>query len=251
MQERSGLALALSCSLLGHAVLLFAMPLPPPLQTPRLSGAIEVRLRVGKTFASTPAPFPENPTATAKPASVPQTPAPSRTAVAPSPRATTPAPAPLPPPAVPATMPNSNPVQENGDLDAGEGAAQATVIAPLAAVDGAGGGSRQGEEAPEGMGDALQDYRFAISRAAARFKRYPALARARGREGRVDVRLVWRPGMRAPQVELQASAGDTLLDEQGLAMLRQAAAQTPLPDILRARAFSLLMPVEFSLKDAN
>jgi protein TonB len=243
MQERVGtLAVALLCSLLGHGVLLFAMPLPPPVHIPRLAGAIEVSLRVGEVPvpASAPPSLPaEILDAPTKPLNVPK---PTRTPVAPIPTPVQPV------PTVAAVL-NTEPVRTEGGHD--EDSAAPMVAAQPVGESGAGGASRQGVATPASMDDALQDYRFAISSVAAKFKRYPALSRERGREGRVEVSLIWRPGMHTPQVELHASAGDALLNEQGLAMLRQAAMQTPLPEALRERAFSLILPVEFSLGDAT
>ena len=246
MQKRLGtFAAALVCSLLGHGVLLFAMPLLlPPVQTPRLSGAMEVNLRMGAVLhpASAPMSLPEPPEMTAKP------PTPSRMPATPPPvKKLTPVPA---PPVLSAAGVNPAPPEQRGDGQ------EIKNIPPMVAAEasaGADGASGQGAiaPAPEGVGDALQDYKFALMGAAGRFKRYPALARARGHEGRVSLLLIWRPGMRAPQVTLQQSAGNGLLDEQGLSMLRQAAAQTPLPPMLFERAFSLPLSVEFSLKDTN
>lgn len=251
MQERTrGLAVALLCSLLGHGALLFAMPLLlPPMQTPRLAGTMEVslvRLHGGEAHAALPAAAPPTetpPDMAPKPMPVPRThvPVPSRTPVISTP---------IPPPGTEqplsvAAVGVAEPAREGGS------SASQAMVAAAAQPTGTAGASRQGAAIPEGMNDALQDYRFAISSAAGKFKRYPALSRARGREGRVEVRLSWHPGMRAPQVELHAGAGDRLLDEQGLAMLHQAAEQTLLPPVLRERAFSFVLPIEFSLKEVN
>jgi protein TonB len=249
-QKRMGIALALLCSLLGHGVLLFAMPLLlPPMPTPQLAGTMEVSLRAGEAqeqMQKTPASLPETPIeAVPKPIPAPpvHAPAASRTPVISTPT-------PAPEPSHPAAMVNTEPVPEVGGSPSPTTLAAAQPAGSAESV-GVGGASQQGATSAEGMNDALQDYRFAIGSAARKFKRYPALSRERGREGRVEARLIWRPGMRVPQVELHSSAGDKLLDEQGLSMLRQAAEQTPLPPVLRERAFSLVLPIEFSLKDVN
>ncbi|GHT93750.1 hypothetical protein AGMMS49545_13730 [Betaproteobacteria bacterium] len=248
MQERvCPLALALACSLLGHGVLLFAMPLlPPSVQTPRLAGSIEVSLRAveAPVPASAPSSLPaKNLDTPGKLPGIPtpKPPKPTRTPLASTPTIqATPTPAPL---AIPAAV--------NTESSEPEGNNAAPVAALQTSATGAGDASRQGTADLEGMDDALLDYKVAIMGAARKFKRYPALARARGHEGRVDVRLIWRPGMRVPQVALHSGAGDTLLNEQGISMLRQAAEQTPLPPALNTRAFSLDLSVEFNLQDAN
>jgi protein TonB len=245
-EERGGFPLALSVSLLAHGVLLFATPLPLPLQTPRSPGAIEVSLSWRTA---------ENPHARLEDEAVPPAPEPappkpqSRQTRRMSPPTPTSAPTKRPTSAVAETPVLVAAKMENGqDEDTG---AVSSAVAPASAPAAASGGTDGVAGAVEGMDDALLDYRIAIASTARKFKRYPTLSRERGREGRVEIRLTWRPGMRAPQVELHRSGGDTLLDEQGLDMLRRAVLQTPLPDILRERAFSFVQAVEFSLKDAN
>ncbi|MDR1889904.1 MAG: TonB family protein [Zoogloeaceae bacterium] len=245
MQERSGLAVALACSLLGHGMLLFAMsPLRPPVQTPRPTGAIEASLRADAAPASPslPAWSPEPPETTAKLTTIPK----PRVPASPGTRViSTPMPTPDQLPAPDAAIAVSTGTEPENEP------ALPMVAAQSSGTGNVGGASGQGAAAAEGMDDALQDYFFAISSAAGKFKRYPALSRTRGREGRVEVRLSWHSGMREPRVELYRGAEDALLNEQGLSMLRQAAAQTPLPPALRERAFSLVLPVEFSLKDVK
>jgi protein TonB len=115
------------------------------------------------------------------------------------------------------------------------------------------GGAMEGaaERGAEGAADALPAYLLAIGDHARKLRRYPERAMALGHEGQVKILLTWRPGMEAPQVALQQGSGSALLDRQGLDMLRQAAARTPMPETLRQRAFSLVLPVEFSLNRTN
>ena len=73
------------------------------------------------------------------------------------------------------------------------------------------------------------------------------MARAGGWQGRVEVALTfthWQPGA---QVALSASSGHAALDEQALAMVEQAAANTPLPAGLKGRSLRVLLPIEFRL----
>jgi len=50
-----------------------------------------------------------------------------------------------------------------------------------------------------------------------------------------------------PELVLVRSSGRSVLDEQALAMLAQAARVTALPEGLKARDFRIVLPVQFSL----
>ncbi len=93
--------------------------------------------------------------------------------------------------------------------------------------------------------DVLREFRMALARAARAARHYPAMARERGQEGVVRLRLSWRQGMASPRISLQQGSGHPLLDEAAQEMLRQALAATPLPRELPA--FDFVLPVEFSL----
>ncbi|MGB4467773.1 MAG: energy transducer TonB [Azovibrio sp.] len=96
--------------------------------------------------------------------------------------------------------------------------------------------------------NALRQYRIALAQAAREFRRYPALARERGWEGVVRVRLQWPRGGGECVVEVLKGSGHSLLDEQAVLMLEQAARRSPLPESLRGQSFELILPVEFSLQ---
>ena len=60
------------------------------------------------------------------------------------------------------------------------------------------------------------------------------------------------PGLESPDGALRGSAEATLralLDEQALEMLGRAVAQTPLPESLRGRHFTVTLPIRFSLEE--
>jgi protein TonB len=85
--------------------------------------------------------------------------------------------------------------------------------------------------------------------AARRFKRYPALARERGWEGRAEVALIFSAPLPLPEVVLVRSSGRIVLDEQAVDMMTQASRVTVLPDGLKGRDFRLSRAVQFSLAD--
>ena len=97
-------------------------------------------------------------------------------------------------------------------------------------------------------GDDLRQYRLSLAGAARRFKRYPALARQRGWEGTVEVALSVSALVPVPEVVVVRSSGRSVLDEQAVDMLAQAARVTALPEGLKARDFRIVLPVEFSLE---
>lgn len=249
---RRRILLALLASLLAHAALLTpAYRLPQrPLVTP---GDPVVARLVGRPFAPAEvaaetgalSAFPasgrgarEPPTAAT--AAAPGAPAPRAVraqSAAPSrdPRAARPGPAQSPP---------------AGALPAGGAAA---ADAQPAARETHATDSRAGAATPATAisADDLRQYRVDLAIASRRFKRYPALARERGWEGRVEVAVsvsAWQP---RPQLSLVRSSGHAALDQQAVAMLEQASADTAVPAGLKGRDFRILLPIEFTLDDAR
>ena len=126
-------------------------------------------------------------------------------------------------------------------------AAHAASARPSAASSSASATGTQGVSA-----DDLRQYRLSLAIAARRFKRYPALARERGWEGTVEVAISLIALLPTPQIGLASSSGRSVLDEQALEMLAQAARSTDLPESLKGRDLRLLLPVTFSLElDGN
>lgn len=103
--------------------------------------------------------------------------------------------------------------------------------------------------AAEGVSaDGLRRYRLNLAVQARSFKRYPAQARAAGWVGRVELFLSVNSTGQA-QVSVNKSSGYGVLDEAGRAMIEASAQRTPIPDSLRGKAFSLVVPVVFDLND--
>jgi protein TonB len=87
-------------------------------------------------------------------------------------------------------------------------------------------------------------YTIALYEAAQKYRFYPKLARARGLMGKCVLRLLWHSALRAPKVEIIESSGHALLDQAALESLRRAAQTVPFPET----PFKILLPVEFSLE---
>jgi len=133
------------------------------------------------------------------------------------------------------------------------GSATTTVEGGSAAreVVAADSGSRAATPDPAISADDLRQYRVNLAIASRRFKRYPALARERGWEGRVEVAVSVSAWQSRPQLSLVRSSGHAALDQQAVAMLEQASADTALPAGLKGRDFRILLPIEFTLDDTR
>lgn len=124
-------------------------------------------------------------------------------------------------------------------------------VPPSAVTVTSGGGTTTAAPVREGVSaDDLRQYRLSLATAARRFKRYPALAKERGWEGTVEVALDVYAAKPVPEVGLVRSSGRSVLDEQALEMMLQAARVTALPEGLNGRDFRVLLPIQFSL-DGN
>ncbi len=133
---------------------------------------------------------------------------------------------------------------------AGSAAASAASSPPASAARGGTGANVNPASARAGVSaDDLRQYSMSLGLAARRFKRYPALARERGWEGRAEVALVFSAPLPLPEVVLLRSSGRTVLDEQAVEMMTQASRVTALPDGLKGREFRLPQAIQFSLAD--
>jgi len=97
--------------------------------------------------------------------------------------------------------------------------------------------------------EGLRGYRIELARVARAYRRYPRQAEDAGWQGTAEVRVTVLEGGIAQEPKLLHSSGHTVLDEAALAMLRQALPQTPVPQVLRQRAFALDLPVVFELPE--
>ena len=90
---------------------------------------------------------------------------------------------------------------------------------------------------------ALLEYRWALTGKAGKPDiTLPAGERASA--GRVDIRVTVTP-LRTQKVEVAQTSGVRLLDNEALRIMQAAAARAPVPDALKGRPFSVVLPVRF------
>ena len=137
------------------------------------------------------------------------------------------------------------PSAQTSARDAGPTAS--TPPAPVGRVPGGGAAASVAPGREGASADDMRQYRLSLASAARRFKRYPPLAKERGWEGTVDVALDVNALLPVPEVVLVRSSGRSVLDEQALEMMLQAARVTVMPEGLKGRDFRVLLPVKFNL----
>ena len=94
----------------------------------------------------------------------------------------------------------------------------------------------------------LDAYIRSLTEIIGRQRAYPRLARVRGWEGTVILRLQLLPGGRLHEVVMANSSGHDVLDRQALVMARRLSSWPLPPDELREREITVLVPVEFRLQ---
>lgn len=105
-------------------------------------------------------------------------------------------------------------------------------------------------EAPTLSADGLRRYRLSLATQARRFKRYPAQALAAGWSGTAEIRLAVASDGQG-EATLSRSSGYAVLDRAAQTMIEQSAQHTPVPETLRGKAFSVVLPVLFDINDGG
>jgi protein TonB len=215
---------------------------PPPAPAPPPTPGKEERR---EPFGGEPRPAARRAPAPAAPEPVPAGPAPLAQPESRSPAPSTPPAKAVPPQpagaAPPAPLVEAKP--QSATPEASAPAAERAAAAPREAVAAA-----APPPAAEEPGTVAQ-YRIALMEAARGLRSYPRLARENNWEGRVTVRIALAPGGVLAALAVASSSGYPVLDQQALDMIRRAQAKTPVPAALRAREFSVEIPVIFDLRD--
>jgi protein TonB len=105
-------------------------------------------------------------------------------------------------------------------------------------------------EAPTLSADGLRRYRLSLATQARRFKRYPAQALTAGWSGTAEIRLAVASDGQG-EATLLRSSGYAVLDRAAQTMIEQSAQHTPVPETLRGKAFSVVLPVLFDINDGG
>lgn len=95
--------------------------------------------------------------------------------------------------------------------------------------------------------NALQVWEAAMSEKLERFKRYPEDSRQRHEQDVVSLRITVGRSGQVLRVAVVHSRGFTLLDQEALQMVQQAAPLPPLPQELSGDRLNVIVPVEFFL----
>jgi protein TonB len=226
------LALAALGSLALHVLILLLLPV--------LRDAYPERLSPPPLTAQLVKPEPPKPAPPEPPKAQPQPPAP-RQAVRPQPR-------PVPEPARP------QPAPILGVEPAKPAAEPAFSVAPAPVAPAAAPPPAARAEAPPAAAagpdpGSLARFRLELMEVARRYKRYPRIAQDNNWEGRVELRVAFAENGSLGALTVRKSAGRAVLDEEAQAMIRSAQPHVAVPPSLRGRAFTLEIPVDFSLKD--
>jgi len=221
------LALAVLCSLLLHALMLLffsrlgelrdARATPPPLSA---------------RFAK-PVPVPEPPSV-APPLAAARAVANARPQIQ-RPSLTTPVP--IPPTQVP-RVELSKPVTEPAVV------VTAAPVPPVARAE-----VQPAPVAASGPDPAsVARFRLELMEIAARYERYPRIARENDWEGRVELQVGFAESGAIASMTVKKGTGRAVLDEEAQAMIRSAQPHAVMPPALRGRAFAVDIAVIFRLK---
>ena len=84
---------------------------------------------------------------------------------------------------------------------------------------------------------------------ARRYKKYPRIAQDNNWQGRVELRIAIGEDGALAALAVGRSTGHAVLDDEAQAMIRSAKSKATIPPALRGKSFTLVIPVDFSLKD--
>lgn len=160
---------------------------------------------------------------------------------------TKPAPALVPPEpqnffALPAVPPaDLRAPQSSAAFELPAGVKSAYALPPIAAVETKSEGDSGNERLLDGYGQRL-------SEVLSRHQHYPRLARSRGWQGQVRLRLHLAQQGAVLDIEIAESSGYEVLDRQALEMVRLASPLPVPPDGMRGDKFTVDVPVTFRLE---
>lgn len=242
---RRPLRFALCASLAIHGLLLTMGARQPP-QPVAAAARLLATLRPAPDLPVPPVAPPQHVVQREKPRPMAKAAVSSRREFKPAPTIFTPSPA----PPIADVAPNStaaNNIAVNSTANAAPSAAASVTpsaeTAPSPSIEAP-------TEAPTLSADGLRRYRLSLATQARRFKRYPAQALAAGWSGTAEIQLTVASDGQG-EATLSRSSGYAVLDRAAQTMIEQSAQHTPVPETLRGKAFSVVLPVLFDINDGG
>jgi periplasmic protein TonB len=95
----------------------------------------------------------------------------------------------------------------------------------------------------------LDKYRLQLKLVAAKYKRYPRMATDNNWKGVVALRMVVGPSGQVASFIVTKTSGHEVLDRQAQEMFRSAAADVPVPPVLRGKQFAVDVAVDYYFTD--
>lgn len=240
--KHNGLAWMLILSVMLHAALLSAMP-PFRFDAPAKVPPLTVELQQ---------PEPPPPPAEAVPPPQPRKPEPPKPEPKPAPRPTPRKPAEEPPPAM---TPEPAPAEVRREETPPASPPPVITAAPNVEEQPAFTAPPPPPEPPKPIGptdadieNARKAYGNSWSREIAKYKRYPRVAQMRGWEGSVRLLLQIDGDGKIVSVALAEASDREVFNTEALEMVKRIVQPPPIPETLRGRSFSVLVPVVFKLQ---
>ena len=103
--------------------------------------------------------------------------------------------------------------------------------------------------APADDPGSLEKYRLQLKVVAAKYKRYPRMATDNNWKGVVALRMVVGPSGQVASLTVTKTSGHEVLDRQAQEMFRHAAADVPVPPVLRGKQFAVDVAVDYYFTD--
>jgi protein TonB len=101
---------------------------------------------------------------------------------------------------------------------------------------------------PPDLEVARSNYGSILSREFAKHKQYPRVAQMRGWQGTAKVELQIDASGTVTAVNIVESSGFEVLDKQTIESVRKALPLPPIPEELRSKEFTIVVPMKFSLQ---
>jgi protein TonB len=125
----------------------------------------------------------------------------------------------------------------------------AAPASPLATTDSEPGPGTPTSPVTGADPGSIARFRLEVMGVASRYKRYPRIAQDNNWEGRVELRIAISEVGAISSISVKKGTGRAVLDEEAQTMIRRALPLTGIPPALRGKAFTLEIPVDFSLRE--